>query len=190
VSNNSADGNQTDGIAVEVDDFNGEVSGNIATNNMGAGLSLAFDRFNGDIEGNTARDNDDVGIGLSIGGSTLSDVDIVGNTAENNGAEGMHLIFSGTGTSLVEVLNNTFAANNGGGREFLAENEDLPINGPTTYIELDGNTSANMPGVGAFNYEFDNEDIFDSEGEMILDLGTNVGSVENDDDVDFGEFPD
>jgi hypothetical protein len=190
VSENTADGNFTDGIVVDVSDFSGDISGNTTTNNMRAGLALSFLSLDGEVNDNTSNDNGDAGIDISVTGNRLSEFELAENTAERNGAEGAHLAFEGTGTSLVEVLDNSFADNNGTtGREFFAENVDAPENEPTVYIRLHGNTSLNAPAAGSFNYEFDNEDLFDSDGEMILDLGANVGTVEDDDDVDRGEFP-
>jgi hypothetical protein len=151
---------------------------------------LAFDVFDGDVEGNTTNTNAVRGIDLSIVGSSLSEVEIADNTASGNLAEGIALLFSGTGTSLVEVLDNSLAGNNGGAaREFFAQHEDALDVEPTAYIRLDGNTSTNVVAAPAFNYEFENEDIFDGDGEMTLDLGTNVGTVEEDDDVELGDFP-
>jgi hypothetical protein len=102
----------------------------------------------------------------------------------------MYLLFSGRGTSRVDVFGNDFDGNNGGAdREFFAENEDAPGNRPEVFIELDGNTSTNALGAGPpFNYEFDNNDLF-ADGEMFLELGANVGTVENDEDVEPAEFP-
>jgi hypothetical protein len=189
VSDNTATGNFTDGIGMEVDSFSGEISDNIANGNTNAGFALTFGVFDGDIEGNTASGNGDVGIDFHIDGDGFSEIELAGNTADNNGAEGMHLIFSGTGTANVEVLNNTFFANNPAtGRDFFAENEDLPGFEPTTYIELEGNSAISVTALGSFNYEFDNNDLF-ADGEMFLELGTNVGTVEDDEDVEPGEFP-
>jgi hypothetical protein len=190
VANNTASGNATDGIRVSVDEFIGDIEGNTANTNGGDGIQLAFDIFDGDVSGNTTNGNGDNGIEMAIGGDSFSDIEIVGNTLNGNAAEGMYLVFSATGTADVDVLNNNFSNNNGGiGREFFAENEDAPGNAPTTYIGLDGNTSTNALGVGPpFNYEFDNNDVF-ADGRMFLDLGTNVGTVENDPDVEPGDAP-
>jgi hypothetical protein len=190
VANNTANDNFTDGIRISVDEFIGDIEGNTANNNGGDGILLAFDIFDGDVSGNTTNGNGDNGIDMTIGGDGFSEVEIEGNTLTGNGAEGMYLLFSATGTADVDVLNNNFSNNNGGvGREFFAENEDAPGNAPTTYIGLDGNTSTNALGVGPpFNYEFDNNDVF-ADGRMFLDLGTNVGTVENDEDVEPGDFP-
>jgi parallel beta-helix repeat protein len=190
VSDNIADGNFTDGIVIEVDEFFGEIEDNVATNNTNTGLAMTFGAFDGDIEGNTASNNGDVGIALHIDGDNFSDIEITFNTMQSNGAEGMYLLFSGRGTSRVDVFGNDFDGNNGGAdREFFAENEDAPGNRPEVFIELDGNTSTNALGAGPpFNYEFDNNDLF-ADGEMFLELGANVGTVENDEDVEPAEFP-
>jgi hypothetical protein len=190
VTSNTADDNFTDGIAITVDEFIGDFESNIANNNQADGIILAFDTFDGDVSSNITNGNGDNGIELAIGGDSFSDVEIAGNTLDGNAAEGMHLVFSGTGTADVDVLDNNFSNNNGGiGREFFAENEDGPGNAPTTYIGLDGNTSTNALGAGPpFNYEFDNNDVF-ADGRMFLDLGTNVGTVENDPDVEPGDAP-
>lgn len=190
VESNTASGNFTDGIAISVDEFIGDIENNTANNNQADGILLAFDRFDGDVSGNTTNGNGDNGIDMTIGGDGFSEVEIEGNTLTGNAAEGMYLLFSATGTADVDVLNNNFSNNNGGiGREFFAENEDAPGNAPTTYIGLDGNTSTNALGVGPpFNYEFDNNDVF-ADGRMFLDLGTNVGTVEADPDVEPGDAP-
>jgi hypothetical protein len=190
VSGNTATNNDADGIVVAVDEFFGDIEDNTSNTNGGSGLLLAFDVFDGDVESNTTNANAVRGIDLSIVGSGLSEVEIADNTASGNLAEGIALLFSGTGTSLVEVLDNSLAGNNGGAaREFFAQNEDALDVEPTVYIRLDGNTSTNVVAAPAFNYEFENEDIFDGDGEMTVDLGTNVGTVEDDDDVEFGDFP-
>jgi hypothetical protein len=190
VANNTASTNGTDGIRISVDEFIGDIEGNTASTNGSNGILLAFDIFDGHVNGNTADGNGENGINMTIGGDSFSDVDIASNTMTGNTAEGMFLTFSATGTADVDVLNNTFSNNNGGiGREFFAQNEDAPGNAPTTYIGLDGNTSTNALGVGPpFNYEFDNNDVF-ADGRMFLDLGTNVGTVENDPDVEPGDAP-
>jgi hypothetical protein len=190
VSNNTANGNASEGIDISLDEFVGEVSGNTANNNQTSGLLLTLDIFDGDITGNTTNANLQNGIALSLNGDFFSDADITGNAANNNTAEGIRLLFSGTGTSLVEVLNNNLSGNNGGiGREFVASNEDVAGNAPVTFIELDGNTSTNALGAGPpFNYEFENEDLF-SDGEMTVDLGTNTGTVGIGEGVELGDSP-
>jgi hypothetical protein len=151
---------------------------------------LTFNIFDGDVEANSASGNGDNGIDFNITGGYFSDVEIAQNTTDNNGTEGIKLLFAGTGTSRVRVLGNNLSGNNGGiDREFFAENEDVFGNSPVVFIELDGNTSTNALGAGPpFNYEFDNNDLF-ADGEMTLELGTNVGTVENDPDVELGEYP-
>jgi hypothetical protein len=115
--------------------------------------------------------------------------EISDNTTNDNDAEGILLHFSGTGMSFAQVLDNNFAGNNGGtSREFFAENEDLAGNEPEVYIELDGNMSTNATVAPDFNYEFDNEDLF-SAGEMTVEVGLNVGTVEIDEEVVYGDFP-
>jgi hypothetical protein len=189
VENNNANGNATDGIFVDVAEFDGDIEGNTANTNGADGMLLTFEIFNGDVSGNTANGNGDNGIDLNIVGDSFSDADVVANTTNNNTAEGIHLLFGGTGTVAIEVLNNNLSGNNGGiDREFFAENEDVLGNDPTVYIRLDGNTSTNALGAGPpFNYEFENTGLF-GDGEMILDIGTNVGTVELDPEVDLGEF--
>jgi hypothetical protein len=87
------------------------------------------------------------------------------------------------------VLDNNFAGNNGGtAREFFAENEDVAGNEPEVFLELAGNTSTNVTVDPDFNYEFDNEDLF-SSGEMTVEVGTNVGTVEDDEEVVYDDFP-
>lgn len=190
INGNSASNNFLDGIAVDVDQFDGEISNNTADDNQGDGIFLTFGTIRGDILGNSASGNGDNGIDFNITGDHFSNVEIAENTANNNGTEGIKLLFAGTGTSRVRVLRNNLSGNNGGiDREFFAENEDVFGNSPNVYIELDGNTSTNALGAGPpFNYEFDNNDLF-ADGEMTLDLGTNIGSVENDEDVELGKFP-
>jgi hypothetical protein len=190
IEDNTANGNFLDGIFVDVDEFRGEISDNTANNNLGDGILLTSNNFNGDIEANSASGNSDNGIDFNITGNYFSDVEIVQNTTDNNGTEGIKLLFAGTGTSRVRVLGNNLSGNNGGiDREFFAENEDVFGNSPVVFIELDGNTSTNALGAGPpFNYEFDNNDLF-ADGEMTLDVGTNVGTVENDPDVELGEYP-
>jgi hypothetical protein len=190
IENNTADGNFLNGIALDLAEFDGEISGNTANTNGANGMLLVFGIFDGDVGGNTTNGNTDRGIEFNIVGNFFSEGDIIGNTANGNGTEGIHLLFAGTGTAGISVLGNNLSGNNGGvDREFFAENEDVFGNAPKTFIELDGNTSTNALGVGPpFNYEFDNNDAF-ADGEMTLDLGTNVGTVEIDGDVEFGEFP-
>lgn len=190
IENNTASGNFLNGIAINVAEFGGDIEGNTANTNGVNGLFLTFDVFRGDIEGNTTNGNTERGIDFNIVGNFFSRADIEANTANNNGLEGIHLLFAGTGTSGISVLGNNLSGNNGGvDREFFAENEDVFGNAPKTFIELDGNTSTNALGAGPpFNYEFDNNDAF-ADGEMTLDLGTNIGTVEIDNDVEFGEFP-
>jgi hypothetical protein len=190
VENNTTNGNFLNGIALDLAEFDGEISGNTANGNGANGLLLVFGVFDGDVEGNTTNGNTERGIEFNIVGNFFSEGEIAGNTANGNGTEGIHLLFAGTGTSAIEVLNNNLSGNNGGvDREFFAENEDVFGNAPVVYIELDGNTSTNALGAGPpFNYEFDNNDAF-ADGEMTLDLGTNIGTVEVDGDVEFGEFP-
>jgi hypothetical protein len=190
VENNIANANALNGLAIDVDSFVGDISGNTANNNVVDGFFLTFGTFRGDIEQNTANANGNVGIEFNIVGDGFSRAEITRNTTNNNTAEGMHLLFAGTGTSAVSVLNNDFSGNNGGvDREFLAENEDVFGNRTTVFIELDRNTSTNALGVGPpFNYEFENLDAF-ADSEMELDLGTNIGTVEDDEEVERGEFP-
>jgi hypothetical protein len=190
VSGNEVDNNATDGIVVEVDEFLGEVANNTATDSAGGdGLRLVFGIFNGEVTGNTANANDDNGIDLSITGDGLSIFEVSDNTTQNNMAEGIVLQFSGTGISYAQVLDNNFAGNNGGtAREFLAFNEDAPGNEPEVFLELDGNMSTNVTVDPDFNYEFDNEDLF-SSGEMTVEVGVNVGTVEDDEEVVYGDFP-
>jgi hypothetical protein len=190
IEDNTANGNFLNGIALDLAEFDGEISGNTANGNGANGLLLVFGIFDGDVEGNTTNGNADRGIEFNIVGDYFSEGEIAGNTANGNGTEGIHLLFAGTGTAGIRVLGNNLSGNNGGvDREFFAENEDVFGNSPKTFIELDGNTSTNALGAGPpFNYEFDNNDAF-ADGEMTLDLGTNIGTVEIDDDVEFGEFP-
>jgi len=190
IENNTANGNSLNGIALDLDEFDGDIEGNTANGNGANGLSLVFGIFDGDVEGNTTNGNTDRGIDFNIVGDFFSKGEITGNTANGNGTEGIHLLFAGTGTSAIEVLNNNLSGNNGGvDREFFAENEDVFGNAPVVYIKLDGNTSTNALGAGPpFNYEFENNDAF-ADGEMELDLGTNVGTIGLDDDVEFGKFP-
>jgi hypothetical protein len=190
VSGNTAGGNFTDGIGIEVDEFLGEVANNTTNANMHAGLALSFGIFNGEITGNTANSQViDVGIDLSITGDGRSVFEVSDNTTNNNAAEGILMQFSGTGMSFAQVLDNNLAGNNGGtGREFFAFNEDIAGNEPEVFIELDGNISTNVVVAPMFNYEFDNEDLF-SNGEMTVELGLNVGTVEIDEEVEYGDFP-
>ena len=190
IENNTASNNFLDGIVVDFDTFRGEISNNTADDNQGDGIFVTSNIFDGDIEANFASGNGDNGIDFNITGDYFSDVEIVQNTTDNNGTEGIKLLFAGTGTTRVRVLGNNLSGNNGGiDREFFAENEDVFGNSPRVFIELDGNTSTNALGAGPpFNYEFDNNDLF-ADGEMTLELGTNVGTVESDPDVEFGEYP-
>jgi hypothetical protein len=190
VEGNTANNNFLEGIVVDAAQFDGDIENNTANANLADGMLLTFGIFDGDVSGNTASGNGDNGVDLNIVGNFFSDADVVGNTADNNATEGIHLLFAGTGTSAVQVLNNNLSGNNGGAdREFLAEVEDVLGNDPTAYIELDGNVSTNALGAGPpFNYEFENAGLF-GDGEIILDLGTNVGTVELDPEIDFGEFP-
>jgi hypothetical protein len=190
IEDNTTNNNFLNGIAVDIAEFHGDISGNTANTNGANGLSLTFDFFRGDIEDNTTNGNTDRGIDFNILGNFFTRAEIVGNTANNNGTEGIHLLFAGTGTSAISVLNNNLSGNNGGvDREFLAENEDVFGNRPVVYIKLEGNTSTNALGAGPpFNYEFENEDIF-ADGRMFLDAENNVGTVENDSDVEDKEFP-
>jgi hypothetical protein len=191
VSGNTATGNFTDGIGFEVDEFLGEVENNTTNANMHAGLALAFGIFNGEVTGNTANNQVvDVGIDLSIAGDGRSVFEVSDNTTNNNGSEGILVQFSGTGLSFAQVLDNNLAGNNGGtGREFIAFNEDVAGNAPKVFLELDGSTSTNAVGAGPpFNFEFDNEDLF-SSGEMTVEVGANVGTVEIDPEIEFGDFP-
>ena len=189
IENNTANGNTLEGIFVDLGQLDGDIEGNTANANLTDGMLLTFEIFNGDVSGNTANGNGDNGIDLNIVGDSFSDVDVVANTTNNNTTEGIHLLFGGTGTVAVEVLDNNLSGNNGGiDREFFAENEDVLGNDPTVYIRLDGNTSTNALGAGPpFNYEFESTGLF-GDGEMILDIGTNVGTVELDPEVDLGEF--
>lgn len=190
VEGNTANDNFLDGIFVDVEDFVGDIEANTANDNQGDGMLLAFGTFDGDVIGNTTSRNGDNGIDLTITGDFFSDVDIENNTADDNALEGMVLTFEGTGTSLVEVVNNNYSGNNGGiGREFVAQIDDVFGSRPTVFIELDGNTSTNALGAGPpFNYEFENEDLF-SDGEMTVDIGTNVGTVGIGEGVELGDIP-
>jgi hypothetical protein len=189
VSDNTANGNATDGIGFEVDDFLGEVANNTTNANNNAGLALSFGIFNGEITGNTANNQVvDVGIDLSITGDGRSVFEVSDNTTNGNAAQGILMQFSGTGMSFAQVLDNNLSGNNGGGNEFLALNEDLASNEPEVFIELDGNMSTNVVADPIFNYEFDNEDLF-SAGEMTVEVGINVGTVEIDEEVVYGDFP-
>jgi hypothetical protein len=190
VSGNTANSNDRDGIVIDVDEFAGEIAGNTTNGNQGGdGLHLVFGIFNGEVTGNTANNNDDNGIDLSITGDGRSVFEISDNTTNNNFVEGILLQFSGTGMSFAQVLDNNLSGNNGGTlREFLAFNEDAPGNEPEVYIELDGNMSTNATVAPDFNYEFDNEDLF-SAGEMTVEVGLNVGTVEIDEEVVYGDFP-
>jgi hypothetical protein len=190
VSGNTANSNDRDGIVIDVDEFAGEIAGNTTNGNQGGdGLHLVFGIFNGEVTGNTANNNDDNGIDLSITGDGRSVFEISDNTTNNNFVEGILLQFSGTGMSFAQVLDNNLSGNNGGTlREFLAFNEDAPGNEPEVYIELDGNMSTNATVAPDFNYEFDNEDLF-SAGEMTVEVGLHVGTVEIDEEVVYGDFP-
>jgi hypothetical protein len=190
VSGNTANSNDRDGIVIDVDEFAGEIAGNTTNGNQGGdGLHLVFGILNGEVTGNTANNNDDNGIDLSITGDGRSVFEISDNTTNNNFVEGILLQFSGTGMSFAQVLDNNLSGNNGGTlREFLAFNEDAAGNEPEVYIELDGNMSTNATVDPDFNYEFDNEDLF-SAGEMTVEVGLNVGTVEIDEEVVYGDFP-
>jgi hypothetical protein len=187
IEDNIANNNAVNGISVAVDEFHGDISENTANTNGANGMLLTFETFRGDVEENTTNGNGASGIEFDITGNFFSRAEITNNTANNNAAEGMHLLFSGTGTSAISVLDNNFSGNNGGEREFFAENEDAYGNHQVVFIELDGNISTNAPAAG-FNYEFDNFDAL-ADGEMTLDLGTNIGTVELDEEVELGEFP-
>jgi hypothetical protein len=191
VSGNTATSNEGAGIAVEVDEFLGEVANNTSSSSAGGdGLRLVFGIFNGEITGNTTNLNDDNGIDLSITGDGRSVFEVSDNTTNDNGAQGILMQFSGTGMSFAQVLDNNLSGNGvvTTGNEFLAFNEDAAGNEPEVYIELDGNMSTNATVDPDFNYEFDNEDLF-SAGEMTVEVGLNVGTVEIDEEVVYGDFP-
>ncbi len=190
IEGNTAVNNAANGVSVAVDEFRGDISENSANNNGTNGLFLSCGIFHGDVEENTTNGNGARGIEFEITGNLFSRAEITENTADNNGLEGIHLLFSGTGTSAISVLDNNLSGNNGGAnREFFAENEDAFGNRPVVYIELEGNTSTNALGAGPpFNYEFDNTDIF-ADGKMFLEQDANIGTVEDDDDVQMREFP-
>ena len=190
VSGNTAFSNDLDGIVIDVDEFLGEIESNTTNSNQGGdGLHLVFGVFNGEVTGNIANTNDDNGIDLSITGDGRSVFEVSDNTTNSNFVEGISMQFSATGLSFAQVLDNNLAGNNGGTlREFFAFNEDAPGNEPEVFIELDGNMSTNATVAPDFNYEFDNEDLF-SSGEMTVEVGTNVGTVEDDEEVEYGDFP-
>jgi hypothetical protein len=190
ISNNIADGNFLDGILVDVEEFFGDVNQNTTTSNQADGILLVIGSGDVEIAGNTASLNGDNGIDLNITGDFFSDVDVLANTADDNGAEGISLTFGGTGTSTVEVLNNDLSGNFGGiDREFIAQVEDVFGSSPVVYIELDGNTSTNVLGLGPpFNFEFENSDLF-ADGQMFVELGTNVGTVGLGEGVEPGQMP-
>jgi hypothetical protein len=189
IEDNTANGNPLQGILVNVDAFVGDIENNTTNTNVFGGMVLAFGVFDGAVVGNTANSNLDAGIDFTIDGDGFSDVEITDNVTNLNTFEGIRLLFAGTGTSRVEVENNRFAGNNGGiGREFFAENLDEPGNRPEVFIELEGNRSTNLLTNPPFNYEFDNNDLF-ADGEMFLEVGDNIGTVEDDEDVEPAEFP-
>jgi hypothetical protein len=190
LESNIASNNFQDGLVIDVDAFEGAIQFTFAIDNGDNGMELNFGTFNGAVRQNWASLNGDNGIDFRITGNGISDIDFQTNTFDTNHAEGMQLAFSGSGFSLARVNDNEFEDSSGGsGREFFAQNEDALGSRPTVFIQLDGNTSTNALGAGPpFNYEFENDDLVGT-GEMIVESGTNAGTVGIGEGVELGEFP-